>query len=128
MKSRISQVCYGVGRDYGSARPPGRATATKERIVPSASRTDSSSGELAIQFQTQAGGLRYFYAERSSRLPLYQNSSFSRERAARGPRRMINKDRPRTYRAEYMRSFRPEVRMGLLSTLKRPSFLRARLK
>ena len=23
MKSRISQVCYGVGRDYGRARPPG---------------------------------------------------------------------------------------------------------
>src|SRR6266566_9217256 len=111
-----------LGRD----RPARRRT--KERMRPVPQPDGLVQWRACDSIPNASRWLTLFYAERSSRPPLYQNSSFSRERAARGPRRMIDKDRPRTYRAEYIRNFRPEVRVGARNTLKRPSFLRARLK
>src|SRR5436305_5452134 len=70
----------------------------------------------------------YVSAVRFSRLPSYQTSSLSRERAAVGPPTTIENNRTKTRRSEYMRNFRPEVTIGSRSTLNRPSFLRARLK
>src|SRR5436305_3768268 len=67
-------------------------------------------------------------AARFSRFPSYQRCSFTREQATLRPPTMTPKTLPRICLAEYMRSFRPEVRIGSRSTLKRPSFLRARLK
>src|SRR5436305_14133167 len=63
-----------------------------------------------------------------SRLPSYHKRNLARDRAMRGPPRIIISSVPRICLAGYMRNFRPEVRTGSLSTLKRPSFLSARLK
>src|SRR6266550_3100198 len=63
-----------------------------------------------------------------SRLPSYHKCNLARDRAMRGPPRIIINSVPRICLAGYMRNFRPEVRTGSLSTLKRPSFLSARLK
>ena len=63
-----------------------------------------------------------------SRLPSYQMPRPSRERAARGPCSRTLNQLPKISRAEYIRSFRPDVRIGSARILKRPSFRNAMLK
>jgi hypothetical protein len=59
---------------------------------------------LAPQCATRQAKL--LYKVRFLRLPSYQRSSLSRERATRVPRMMIANDRERMCPAEYIRNFR----------------------
>src|SRR6266487_1394676 len=74
------------------------------------------------------GDARIYHVDFVSRLPLYQRSSRSRERAARVPRMITETELPRISRAEYIRSLRPEVTTGSRKILNLPSFRSARLK
>ena len=72
--------------------------------------------------------LLHYSAAAVSRRPSYQKSQLFRFRAAAGPRKIIQSDRDRIFVPEYIRSLRPEVRIGTGKSLNRPIFFNAMLK